>query len=46
MTFVVTPSDVVIGVAVILTVVVVAAMWVAVTLMDRRTRKRAEERTK
>ncbi len=45
--FIVTVSDVVWGVIVIFTVVVVAAMWVAVTLMDRQTRKRHEaERAK
>ncbi len=40
--FVITPSDVIFGVAVILTAVGVTAMWVTVTIMDRRTRKREE----
>jgi len=37
--FVVTPSDVFFGVAVIFSAVVVLAMWVTVTLMDRKRAK-------
>jgi hypothetical protein len=42
--FFVTASDVIWGMAVILTVVIVTAMWVTVTIMDRRAHKRAAER--
>jgi hypothetical protein len=44
--FIVTVSDVVAGVALILLVVGGTALWVWVTLVDRKTRKRCEAEKK